>query len=134
MEGNKIIEIARTKTGSLSRIHLLEIPLFLIENYASHDTCLRKNRILPVYSNQKMNAYLKEIGDLCGIKKWMTSHLARHTYATLCLTEGVDIVAVSSIFGHKNLKQTQHYAKMTTGKLNEEMNQASVRLSISNYT
>jgi site-specific recombinase XerD len=69
-----------------------------------------------------MNAYLKEIADLCGIGKTLTTHLARHTFATtVTLTNGVPIETVSSMLGHKNLKTTQIYAKVVQTKVSMDM-------------
>ena len=68
-----------------------------------------------------MNAYLKEIADLCGIQKNLTFHLARHTFATtITLTNGVPIETVSKMLGHKSLKTTQHYAKIIDRKVSED--------------
>lgn len=73
-------------------------------------------------SNQKSNAYLKEIADLCGIKKNLTTHLARHTFATtVTLSNGVPIETVGQMLGHKNLRTTQHYAKIIDKKVSEDM-------------
>ena len=78
--------------------------------------------MLPVLSNQKSNAYLKEIADLCGIKKNLTTHLARHTFATtVTLSNGVPIETVGQMLGHKNLRTTQHYAKIIDRKVSEDM-------------
>jgi site-specific recombinase XerD len=69
-----------------------------------------------------MNGYLKEIADLCNIKKNITFHLARHTFATtVTLTNGVPIESVSKMLGHKSLRTTQHYAKIIDRKVGEDM-------------
>src|ERR1700760_2451006 len=82
----------------------------------------RECRALPILSNQKMNAYLKEIADCCGIKKHLTFHIARHTFATtVTLSNGVPIETVSKMLGHKDLKTTQHYAKILDSKVSEDM-------------
>ena len=78
--------------------------------------------MLPVFSNQKMNAYLKEIADVCGINKQLTFHIARHTFATtITLNNGVPIETVSKMLGHKNLRTTQHYAKILDLKVSQDM-------------
>ena len=78
--------------------------------------------MLPILSNQKMNAYLKEIADLCGINKELTYHIARHTFATtITLSNGVSIESVSKMLGHKSIKTTQHYAKILDEKVSEDM-------------
>src|ERR1700760_693396 len=82
----------------------------------------RECRALPILSNQKMNAYLKEIADCCGIKKHLTFHIARHTFATtITLSNGVPIETVSKMLGHRNLKTTQHYAKILDRKVSQDM-------------
>ena len=82
-------------------------------NVIDNPQCLNKGLLLPILSNQRMNSYLKEIGDVCGINKELTFHIARHTFATtVTLTIGVPIESVSKMHGHKNLRTTQHYAKI----------------------
>ncbi len=98
----------------------------IIEKYAEHPQCLNEDKLLPILSNQKMNAYLKEIADVCGIHKNLTFYLARHTFATtVTLSNGVSIESVSKMLGHKSLKTTQHYAKIVDRKVSEDM--ASLR-------
>ncbi|MBX2899550.1 MAG: integrase catalytic domain-containing protein [Cyclobacteriaceae bacterium] len=94
----------------------------ILNRYAEHPPCLNEGRLLPVLSNQKMNGYLKEIADLSGITKKMTTHTARHTFATtVTLTNGVPIETVSKMLGHKNLQTTQHYPKILDLKVSEDM-------------
>lgn len=113
---------SRQKTDSPSRIPLLPIALKILSKYEGNPECLHKDRVLPVLSNQKMNSYLKEIADLCGIKKELTYHIARHTFATsVTLANGVSIESVSKMLGHKNIRTTQHYAKILDAKVSEDM-------------
>jgi len=78
--------------------------------------------ILPVLSNQKVNAYLKELADLCGIHKELTFHVARHTFATtVTMTNGVPMESISKMLGHKNMKSTQHYARIVDQKVGDDM-------------
>lgn len=85
---------------------------------------------MPILTNQKMNAYLKEIGDICKIKKNLTFHLARHTFATtITLSNGVPIESVSKMLGHKNLKTTQHYAKILDQKVSQDMLALRLRMT-----
>ena len=94
----------------------------IVDKYKNHPTCVNKNRLLPILSNQKMNAYLKEIADVCGINKELTFHIARHTFATtVTLSNGVPIETVSKMLGHTNLKTTQHYAKILDKKISNDM-------------
>jgi len=75
-----------------------------------------------------MNAYLKEIADVCGIKKKLTFHLARHTFATtVTLSNGVPIESVSKMLGHASLRTTQIYAKVIDQKLRQDMDVVRVR-------
>jgi site-specific recombinase XerD len=94
----------------------------LLDRYADHPQCKAKDKVLPILSNQKMNAYLKEIADCCGITKRLTFHIARHTFATtITLSNGVPIETVSKMLGHRNLKTTQHYAKILDRKVSQDM-------------
>ncbi|WP_298288524.1 site-specific integrase [uncultured Lutibacter sp.] len=122
IDGEKWIKIKRTKTETRSNIPILPTAELIIEKYANHLDTANGNRLLPVLSNQKMNAYLKEIADLCEINKNLTFHLARHTFATtVTLTNGVPIESVSKMLGHKSLRTTQHYAKILDRKVSDDM-------------
>jgi site-specific recombinase XerD len=133
IDGGKWIFTHRQKTETASRIPLLPIPQELIQKYATHPQCLNENKLLPVLSNQKMNSYLKEIADVCGIKKDLTFHIARHTFATtVTLTNGVPIESVSKMLGHTNIKTTQHYAKILDKKVSEDMQILRDKFTIDN--
>ena len=94
----------------------------IIEKYKDNPRTLAMGKLLPVYSNQKLNAYLKEIADLCGIEKPLTFHIARHTFATtVTLTNGVPIETVSKLLGHTSIKTTQIYAKVIEQKVSDDM-------------
>ena len=122
IDGNKWIFKNRQKTDTSSKIPLLPIPEQIMAKYASHPKCINEETILPVLSNQKMNSYLKEIGDVCGIKTELTFHLARHSFATsITLTNGVPIESVSKMLGHTNIRTTQHYAKVVDRKVSDDM-------------
>lgn len=122
IDGNLWIEAKRTKTDAKFSIPLLPTAIAIIEKYQNHPKVANGECILPVLSNQKSNAYLKEIADLCGIKKNLTTHLARHTFATtVTLSNGVPIETVGKMLGHKNLRATQHYAKIVNKKVSEDM-------------
>jgi len=125
-DGNLWIMTKRQKTDVNSNIPLLEVPKMILEKYKGK---LPEGKILPISSNQKMNAYLKEIGDLCEIKKNLTFHLARHTFATtITLSQGVPIETVSKMLGHTNIKTTQIYARITDNKIGFDMNILSEKL------
>ena len=122
IDGSQWIKIKRAKTDTRSSIPILPTAAAILEKYADHKEAIHSNKLLPVLSNQKMNAYLKEIADLCGISKNLTFHLARHTFATtVTLTNGVPIESVSKMLGHKSLKTTQHYAKILDRKVSDDM-------------
>ena len=122
VDGEKWISTNRQKTDAPTRIPLLPQAIRILEKYENHPQCLSKGKLLPVMSNQKMNAYLKEVGDLCEIEKKMTFHMARHTFATtVTLTNGVPIETVSKLLGHRNLKTTQHYAKIIDKKVSDDL-------------
>lgn len=121
IDGNKWIKTNRTKTKTRSSIPILPTAENILEKYAEHPQVNAK-RLLPVLSNQKMNSYLKEIGDRCEIQKNLTFHLARHTFATtVTLSNGVPIETVSKMLGYKNLQTTQHYAKILDRKVSDDM-------------
>ena len=122
IDGEKWIFKNRQKTDTKSKIPVLPIAQEIIKKYSDHPKCLNEDSILPILTNQKMNAYLKEIGDLCEITKEITFHMARHTFATsVTLTNGVPIETVSKMLGHKNIQTTQHYAKILDKKVSEDM-------------
>lgn len=122
IDGERWIYAQRTKTGNPFRIPLLPIVLDIMEVYKDHPQCLNNDSLLPVPSNAKLNAYLKELADICGITKPLTFHIARHTFATtVTLNNGVPIESVSKMLGHKSIKITQIYAKILDRKVGEDM-------------
>ena len=130
-DGEQWIFTSRQKTDTPSRIPLLPYALVVIDKYRNHPQCEGEDRLLPILSNQKMNAYLKEIADLCGISKDLTFHIARHTFATtVTLLNGVPIESVSKMLGHTNIKTTQHYARILDIKVGEDMTMLRKKLSI----
>ncbi len=122
VDGEQWIVTSRQKTETSCAIPLLPVALQILERYAHHPKCVNQDKVLPILSNQKMNAYLKEIADLCDIDKVLTFHLARHTFATtVTLSNGVPMETVAKMLGHTTLKQTQHYAKILHGKIGMDM-------------
>lgn len=131
IDGKQWINIKRTKTNTRSNIPLLPIAKEILSRYAYDPQVIKSDRLIPVFSNQKSNAYLKEIAMLCGITKPLTTHLARHTFATtVTLTNGVPIETVSKMLGHKSLRTTQHYAKIVDRKVSDDMNMLEEKLEI----
>ena len=135
IDGNKWIFTHRQKTDTASKIPLLPIPEMIIEKYANHPKCKVENTLLPILTNQKMNSYLKEIADVCGINKDLTFHTARHTFATtVTLSNGVPIESVSKMLGHTNITTTQHYAKILDKKVSNDMENLRVALHNKNIS
>lgn len=128
--GNLWIRKPRQKTKNMCNIPLLDIPQEILRKYANHPTCRKKGVLLPVPCNQKMNSYLKEIADICMIRKNLTTHCARHSYATsVCLANGVSLENVAKMLGHSNIKMTQHYARVLDSSILRDMNQVQAALS-----
>jgi integrase len=112
VDGNLWIIKNRKKTGIVSKIPLLNVPQRIIEKYKDYPKTGKASTLLPIPTNQKMNAYLKEIADVCGIKKLLTTHTARRSFATtIMLQNGVSMGAVSKMLGHTSLFMTRKYAK-----------------------
>jgi site-specific recombinase XerD len=122
IDGYKWIILNRTKTGSECRIPILPPAENILKKYKNNPCHQLKETLLPVPSNQKMNAYLKEVADLCGIDKKLHTHLARYAYATtVTLSNGVPIETVSKLLGHKKIATTQIYAKVLDSKISQDM-------------
>ncbi len=129
INGCKWIYTSRQKSDNVSNVPLLAPALEIIDKYKEHPSCINKNRILPMKSNQKLNAYLKEIADICGINKPMTMHIARHTFATtVLLSNGVSMEATSKMLGHSSIKTTQIYGKILESRVAAEMDLLSQKL------
>jgi len=124
IDGNLWIETTRVKTNTAVRLPLLEVPETIISKYKTDIRAQSIDKLFPKISNQKLNSYLKEIADVCDIKKNLTFHMARHTFATtITLTNGVPIESVSKMLGHTKLTTTQIYAKVIESKVSDDMNQ-----------
>ncbi len=133
IDGEIWIHANRVKTDVRENVMLLDIPLKIIEKYKDNDFCKTKGRLLPVISNQKYNSYLKEIATICNINKLLTTHIARHTFATtITLANGVSLESVSAMLGHSSIKTTQIYAKVVQSKLSTEMMDLKERMNKQN--
>ena len=125
-DGKLWIMTARQKTDTAVTVPLLKVPQAILKKYEGTQP---DGRLLPVLSNQKLNSYLKEIGDLCGITKNIPFHVARHTFATtMTLAKGVPIETVSKMLGHTNIITTQIYARITNDKIGRDMQVLSGQL------
>ena len=129
-QGDKFwIRTHRQKTGGRANIPLLDVPMEIINKYCNLDALMPDDLVIPILTNQKTNAYLKELADLCGITKVLYFHVARHTFATtVTMMNGVPIESVSKMLGHKNIKSTQHYARIVDQKVGEDMELLALRL------
>lgn len=121
-QGNVWIRKTRQKTKVMCNIPLLDIPLAILDKYKGYPLCEKKGTLLPVPCNQKVNSYLKEIADFCGIKKNLTTHTGRHTFSTVVtLANNVSLENVSKMLGHTNTKMTQRYAKVLDQSILRDM-------------
>jgi site-specific recombinase XerD len=129
LDGKPWISKHRGKTGVKEAVPLLPIPLEIIERYKNHPYCIENNKLLPVNSNQRYNGYLKEVATICDINRELTTHTARHTFATtVTLENDVPIETVSKMLGHKSIRTTQIYAKITRRKIANNMAELHDRL------
>jgi site-specific recombinase XerD len=130
IDGGLWISTIRAKTDKGVRVPLLPQAIELMEKYRDDPRALNNGTVFPVISNQRMNGYLKEIADICGITKSLTFHIARHTFATtVTLSNGVPIESVSKMLGHTSIRTTQIYAKVVESKLSEDMHNLKQRMS-----
>ena len=118
-DGRLWIVTHRQKTNTKVMVPLLPPALKILDKY---EGCYTDGQLMPIITNQKLNCYLKEIADICGIEKNLTFHLARHTFATtMTLGRGVPIESVSKMLGHTNIQTTQIYARITADKIGKDM-------------
>ena len=126
LDDKQWIMTKRQKTSVATNVLLLDIPKNIIEKYSGKT--YRDGKLFPMLTNQRTNSYLKEIADICGIKKDLTFHMARHTFATMSLSKGVSMESVSKMLGHTNIKTTQIYARITNKKIEHDMEQLAGKL------
>lgn len=113
---------SREKTNNMCNIPLPNIPKSLLEKYNNDKDCQVKGQLLPVPTNQKMKAYLKEIADIRGIEKRLSTLVAHHTFATtITLAKKATMENVSKMLGHSSTRMTQHYPKMLDQCIIEDM-------------
>lgn len=119
--GESWIRKPREKTNNMCHIPLLDIPALIAEKYKNHPICVQRNMVLPVPCNQRMNSYLKEIADVCGITKKLTTHIARHTFACIALANKVSMETIAKMLGHSDIRTTKIYAKVLDTTVSKEM-------------
>lgn len=120
-EGNYWIHKIRQKTKNVCSIPYLESARAIADKYSNHPVCVSKGVVLPVISNQRMNSYLSEIAACCGIKKTLTTHIARHSFACLALANGVSMEIIARMLGPSDIKTTKIYAKVMDKSIAEQM-------------
>ena len=130
IDGERWITIYRQKTDSRTSIPLMPKAVEIVNKYKNHPEAVNKGMLLPVLSNQKLNAYLKEIAVICDIDKNLNWHLSRHTFATtVTLSNGVPIETVSRMLGHTSIKTTQIYSKVVDTKVSNDMQNLKLALN-----
>jgi len=133
IDGNDWIFTNRQKTKSPVKVPLLAKAKILIDKYQNHPMTQVTETLFPVITNEKVNYYLKEITKAVGLKKNLTFHMARHTFATtVTLSNGVPIETVSKLLGHSKIATTQIYARVIERKVSEDMELLKKKLDIDN--
>ena len=127
-DGKQWIVLNRQKTGSTSYIPLLDIPLRLIEKYWDTAFAGFTGKVFRLCTIENADIQLKKIAKAANIDKLLTYHMARHSYATLCLSMGVPIETISQTLGHRSISTTQIYADITRTKINEDMTNLAERI------
>ena len=130
IHGKIWIRKARQKTKNMCNIPLLDEAQKIIDRYRGHPYCQTHGVLLPVCSNQKMNSYLKELADICGIRKNLSTHCARHTFATLTLASGATIDNVAKMLGHANVNMTRRYAKVLDSSIMRDMEAVAENMAL----
>lgn len=129
IDGYNWIISNRQKTKGSIKVPILEKAQRLLDKYKGHPMAMVSDTLFPVITNEKANFYLKEIALACGIKKNLTFHMARHTFATtVTLSNGVPIETVSKMLGHTKIATTQIYAKVIERKVSEDMEILKMKL------
>lgn len=120
-KGNVWIHKPRQKTAIMSIIPLLPYAREILDKYADDNECMKKGKLIPICSNQRMNAYLKELATICNINKLLTTHCARHTFACVAIEYGMPLETIAKVLGHTKVQMTQHYARLSDGAVLRDM-------------
>jgi len=112
----------RGKTDVYEIVPMLPLIEQLIERYKDHPKCILRGVLMPINSNTKYNGYLKEIAEICGIKRNLTTHLARHTFADIMLNLGMPLEDVGKMLGHRSIRTTQRYCRVSIRRLQKNFN------------
>lgn len=130
INGQRWIRKPRQKTGNMCNIPLMDAAQEILSRYTDNPYCQAHGVLLPVCSNQKMNSYLKELADICGISKHLSTHTARHTFATLTLASGATIENVAKMLGHSDTKMTRHYARILDSSIMRDMQTVAKNMAL----
>jgi site-specific recombinase XerD len=131
IDGEEWIKTVRQKTNIPVNTPILSVAQQIMAKYINHYRNTGSDMIFPIFSNQKVNSYLKEIAELCGIRKSLSFHIARHTFATtVTLSNGVPIETVSKMLGHTKIATTQIYARVLEKKISEDMKALKLKLQV----
>lgn len=129
IDGKKWLQLNRGKTNGKEDVPILKLPELIMEKYKDYPLCLRKKRLLPVPSNRMYNLQLKKIASICGITRDLTTHIARHTFATtIALENDVPLPTVQKLLGHNSIRTTEKYAKVTRVKVSRNMERLDTEL------
>ncbi|MDY7396986.1 site-specific integrase [Aureibaculum sp. 2210JD6-5] len=129
IDGEQWIMVRRQKSSTPVKLPLLDEAKEILEKYKDYPCIGNSYSLLRLFSDQKINKYLKEIAKLSNIDKNLTFHVARHTFATtVALLNGVPIITVSKLLGHKKLSTTQKYARVIEKKISKDMNRLKANL------
>ncbi|WP_217607208.1 site-specific integrase, partial [Chitinophaga sp. GbtcB8] len=122
IDGKLWVKTGRIKTDVRESVPLLPIALLILEKYKGHPCRIREGKLVPIYSNQYYNRCLKEIAEKCNIRADLTTHYARHTFATtITLENEVPLVTVAKMLGLKSVRTAEKYAKATQRKISRNM-------------
>lgn len=125
-DGNLWIVSARKKTGTVSRIRLLDVAVRIVEKYKKERT---DDKVFPMLGYTTIDINLKQIAKICGIERNVSFHQGRHSFASsVCLSQGVPIETVSRMLGHKDIHTTQIYATVSMQKIKSDMKKLSQRI------
>lgn len=128
-DGSLWITLNRQKTGSVSHIPMLDIPLRIMEKYQNTDFAGRDGKVFKMTTVENMDVQLKKIAKAAGITKPLCYHMSRHSFASsICLSQGVPIETLSHMMGHQDIATTQIYAEITRTKINEDMTNLAERI------
>jgi site-specific recombinase XerD len=128
-DGKRWIKIDRKKTGVPAYMPLLPIPAAIVDKYWNDPYCAKNSKLLPLRSYHHFNGYLKELANICQLSIIPSPHELRHTFATtVCLDHGVPLETVMVLLGHKDIRATQIYARVSRKKLSANMHSLETEL------